>query len=171
MIINRVQLKPGEVVGDLGTGREGRMAIAAGKIIGDHGKVYAVDVVKAILPVVATKAKLVGVNTIQTVWSDLEVYGAARAIADQTLTVAFMITVLFQSQKRYDMLHEAARMLQPGGRLVVVDWKPGTHTPFGPSEDRRVHASEVEHYAEQLNLKLVEQFEAGPYHWGLIFMK
>lgn len=170
-IIQRLGLRSGSKVADFGTGREGRMALAAGKVIGEHGVAYAVDVVKSILPAVANKATMHGINNVQTIWSDLEIYGATRAIPDNTLDVGFLVTTLFQSDKRPQMIAECHRMLKPGGKLVMVDWKPGSNMPLGPEEDRRVHIDEVKAYAQELSMQLSEEFEAGAYHWGLIFIK
>jgi ubiquinone/menaquinone biosynthesis C-methylase UbiE len=170
-ILRRSDIKPGDVVADLGTGREGRMAIPAGQIIGDSGIAYAVDVVKAILPAVQAKARMRGVNNVQTIWSDLEVFGATRAIRDNTLTIGYVVTTLFQSSKREAMLRECHRMVRPGGKLVAVDWKPGAKAPLGPEEARRVHPEEIKAICEKLNMHLVDEFSAGPYHWGLIFVK
>ncbi len=170
-ILHRAQVKPGDVVADFGTGREGRLAIPAGQLVGSSGVVYAVDVVKVILPAVLTKAKMRGVNNLQTVWSNLEIYGATRTIRDNSVTVGFLVTTLFQSAKHADIITECHRMIQPGGRLVVVDWKPGMRAPLGPSEDRRVHPEEVKTICGKLAMQLADEFEAGPYHWGLIFIK
>lgn len=170
-ILQRSEIKPGDAVADLGTGREGRMAIPAAQIVGESGASYAVDVVKAILPAVQAKARMRAVNNVQTVWSDLEVYGATRAIRDNTLTIGYVVTTLFQSSKRPEMLRECHRMVRPGGKLVVVDWKPGVKAPLGPEEARRVHPEEVKGICEKLGMHLVDEFEAGPYHWGLIFVK
>src|SRR3989338_1259772 len=120
-VIKHADLKPGDAVADLGTGREGKIALVASPIIGEAGVAYAVDGVKAILPAVATKAKMHGLNNVQTVWSDLEVYGATRAIGDNTLAECFLVTMLFQSNKREEVLREAQRMIRPGGKLIVVD--------------------------------------------------
>lgn len=170
-VLRRAKLKIGDTVADFGTGREGRLAIPAGHIIGNDGIAYAVDVVKAILPAVQTKAKMRGVNNVQTVWSDLEMYGATRAIRDNSLEVGFLVTTLFQSSKHADMIKECHRMIRPGGRLVVVDWKPGMQAPLGPPEQMRVHPEAVTAICQQLKMQLQESFEAGAYHWGLIFVK
>ncbi len=170
-ILHQSGIKPGDMVADLGTGREGRMAIPAAQIVGESGASYAIDVVKAILPAVQTKAKMRGANNVQTVWSDLEVYGATRAIRDNTLTIGYLVTTLFQSSKHEAMIKECHRMIRPGGKLVMVDWKPGVQTRVGPEEARRVHPEEVKSICEKMNMHQVDEFEAGPYHWGLIFVK
>lgn len=170
-ILRRAELKPGDVVADLGTGREGRLAIPAGKVVGDSGISYAVDVVKAILPTIQSKAKMHNVHNVKTIWSDLEVYGATKAIRDNTLTVGFVVTTLFQSTKHADMLYECHRMVRPGGKLIVVDWKPGMNSPLGPAEHLRVHPEEVKGICAKLSMQLHSEFEAGLYHWGLVFIK
>ena len=120
-ILRYAQLKVGDVVADFGTGREGKIALPAARIVGKAGTVYAVDVVKAILPAVQTKAKLHGLENVTTVWSDLEIYGATKTIRDNVLSAGFLVTVLFQSKKRQDMIQECHRTIRPGGRLVVVE--------------------------------------------------
>ncbi len=170
-ILRHAQLKMGDSVADFGTGREGKIALPAARLVGKEGTVYAVDIVKVILPAVQTKAKLHGLENVTTVWSDLEIYGATRTIRDNFLTAGFLVTVLFQSKKRQEMMQECHRTIRPGGRLVVVDWKPGVNSPLGPIDTMRVHPSEIKKIAEDLHMQLVEEFEAGPYHWGLVFLK
>lgn len=170
-ILRYAQLKMGDAAADFGTGREGKIALPAARMVGKEGTIYAVDVVKAILPAVQTKAKLHGLDNVTTVWSDLEIYGATKTIRDNVLAAGFLVTVLFQSTRRTEMIQECHRMLRPGGKLVVVDWKPGVNSPLGPVENMRVHPEEIKKIAEGLHMQLVEEFEAGPYHWGLAFLK
>lgn len=170
-IVQRAGVKSGDIIADLGTGREGRMALAGGKVVGDNGKAYAVDVVKSILPAIASKAKMHGINNVETVWSDLEMYGATRAIPDNRLDVGFLVTTLFQSNNRKAMMEECVRMIKPGGKLVVVDWKPDVQAPLGPEMNRRVYSDEIKTIAAELKLQLVDEFDAGVYHWGLMFTR
>lgn len=170
-LLRRAQVKSGDVVADFGTGREGRIAIPAGQSVGNSGVSYAIDVVKSILPAVQTKARMRGANNVQTVWSDLEIYAATRAIRDNSLDAGFLVTTLFQSSKRAEMITECHRMIRPGGRLVIVDWKPEVQTPIGPPQQMRVHPQEAQEICKKLNMQLTEEFDASPYHWGLIFIK
>lgn len=170
-LVARADVKPGMLVADLGTGREGRMALAAGKVMANNGTAFAVDVVKSILPAISTKARMHGINNVVTVWSDLEIYGATRAITDNTLDVGFVVTTLFQSQKPADLLRECLRMIKPGGKLVVVDWKPSAESPLGPPASARVHPESVKELLNDGKIQLIDEFDAGPYHWGLLFVK
>jgi len=170
-ILKKLDIKSGSIVADLGTGREGRMALASAKMIGDDGIAYAVDIVKAILPAVQTKAAIYGLHTVRTVWSNLEIYGATKVISDNSLDVAFLVTILFQSKKQEDIMKEAKRMLKPGGRLCVVDWKANMPNLLGPAQGQRVNPETIKKLGQNLKLKLKEEFDAGQCHWGLIFIK
>ncbi len=131
LVLQAGAVKIGDSIADFGTGREGKVALPAAKVVGPNGTVYAVDVVKSILPTIQTKARMHGLNNVNVIWSDLEMYGATKTIRDNSLSAGFAVTVLFQSKQREALLKECHRMVRPGGRLVVVDWKPGVNAPLG----------------------------------------
>jgi len=156
-------------VGDLGCGGMAYFTLQAGKMVGDKGQVYAVDVVKSILPSIETKIKLEGLTNIKTVWSNLEIFGATK-IPEATLDLALVINVLFQSKKQKEIMEEAIRLLKKGGKLIVVDWQ-ASGAPLGPQAKDRIPPEKVEEIAQSLNLKKEKSFEAGPYHYGFVFAK
>lgn len=159
----------GTRVGDLGCGRTGYFTLQAAKMVGDKGQVYGVDIIKEVLQSVASRAKLEGLDNIKTIWSNLEILGATR-IKEASLDFALVINVLFQSQKQKEILKEAARLLKRGGKLLVVDWGE-REAPFGPKVKDRVPPKVVERIMFELNFKKEKSFEAGPYHYGYVFIK
>ena len=170
-ILQKAGLRPGQTVADLGTGREGRFALAAGKTVGEYGKVWAIDISKDLLPSIETKAAMLGINNVHTLWSDLEMVGASKStIPDDSIDLAVVATVLYQSKKKKQIIEEAVRMTKSGGKIVVVDWKK-IETPFGPPMTERVDPEDVKTIASGLGLLLLEEFEAGEYHYGMIFQK
>lgn len=169
-LLTKAGVEPGMKVGDLGVGRQGTLTIAAGRRVTSTGVVYAVDVVKEILRLISEKVENAGVHNVLTVWSDLEVYGGARQIIDGALDTGMLVNTIYQSQHRADMMKECSRMIHPGGTLLVVDWKKA-QTPFGPPVEHRATAEEVKEIASSLGLQLVDSFEAGEYHWGVLFQK
>lgn len=164
-----VEINYGSRVGDLGCGGMGYFALQAGRLIGDKGQVYAVDVLKSVLASVETRVNLEGLTNIKTVWSNLEIFGATK-IKEESLDLALVINVLFQNKKHKEILEEAKRLLKKGGKLVVIDWQT-TGTLFGPAAKDRVPPAKVEEVAQNLNLKKEKSFEAGPYHYGFVFVK
>jgi len=162
-------LAPGSIVADLGAGGAAYFTIQAAKLVGDQGQVYAVDVVKNVLSSIDSKAQMSGLYNIKTIWSNLEIFGATK-IPAETIDCALLVSVLFQSKQQEKIIAEATRLLKSGGKLLVVDWsdtKPG----FAPQADLQVDPEAIIAAAQKLNLTLEQRFQAGNYHFGLIFIK
>lgn len=169
-LLQRAGVDVGMSVADMGTGREGSFVTAAAQLVTSTGTVYALDVVKDILTLVQERAEAAGLHNVVPIWTDLEMYGATRRIVDGMLDVGIVANTLFQSEKRDDMIAECVRMIKPGGTLLVVDWKTSP-TPMGPPLEHRVDPEEIKRSAQRHELHLAEEFEAGEYHWGLLFKK
>lgn len=169
-LLKRAGVDVGMRVADMGAGREGTFAFTAAKMVTDTGHVYALDVVKEVLGALESSARTHGFNNVTTVWTDLELYGATAQIADSSLDFGILSDTLFQSPEKEDMLRECFRMIRPGGKMLVVEWKPAA-TAIGPDVETRVHPDEVRRLAQQLHLQVVEEFEAGEYHWGMIIQR
>ncbi len=168
-IFETIDLAEGMKVGDLGCGNSGYFTFIAARIVGEKGTVYAVDVQKTVVENIKHQAEWSNVINIVPIWSNLEIYQATK-IPDGTLDMALLTNVLHQSQKRSAIVKEATRMLKSGGKLLVTEWKR-SHIPFGPSVELRVNKEEVITTALHNGLNLEKDFEAGPYHFGLLFIK
>lgn len=165
----QLNLKEGMRVGDLGCGGHGHFPIRAARLVGNGGVVYAVDILKSVLAEISKKARLEGISNIKPIWTNLELVGAA-AIPPASLDTALLINVLFQTKDRASIFREAKRLLKPDGTLLVVDWKL-TATPFGPKPWQRIAPETIQAFAAAAGLRLRETFDAGRYHYGMIFFR
>ncbi len=168
-IMDELDIKQGMLVADLGCGTAGHFVFPAAKRVGDSGKVFAADILKSVLETVENRARVDGFINIETVWTNLEIYGATK-IANDTLDIAMLINVLFQTKPLENVIREAIRLIKPGGKLLIIDWKI-SGTPFGPKEIDRIDSEKVKSFILELNLILHKEFDAGPYHFGMIFTK
>ncbi|MBU0707284.1 methyltransferase domain-containing protein [Patescibacteria group bacterium] len=166
-IIQKAGVSYSMKVADFGCGGSGIFSLQAAKAVGDKGIVYAVDILKSVLASVLSKARMQGINNVKTVWSNLEIFKATK-IPDNNLDCGLLINTLFQSKRQKEMLQEVKRMIKREGMMLIVDWKP-QGAPFGPLETDRVSAEKIEAIARDLGFQLLESFEAGPYHYGLLF--
>ena len=107
-------LEPGLVVGDLGCGT-GHLAVAMAPFV---QRVVAVDGSQAMLDV--ARARLGDVRNVDLRRGDLE----SLPIRDNELDIAMLSVVLSYAADPAAVLAEAARALQPGGRLLVADLMP-----------------------------------------------
>jgi len=156
-------------VADLGCGASGHFVFPAASMVGEKGEVYAVDILKTVLETISRRIKQENISNIKTIWSNLEIFGATK-IESGSLDLAFLVDTLYQSHKRVEILRESVRMLKKEGKLIVVEWK-NIALPFGPPVEERVKIDPIKVGAQKLGLKLEEEFFAGQYHYGLVFVK
>jgi hypothetical protein len=55
-------------------------------------------------------------------------------------------------------------------KMLIIEWKH-IDSPLGPPLNKKVQKSALKEAAPKLGLSLEDEFEAGPYHYGLIFHK
>ncbi len=169
LIFEQSGLGAGMKIADLGCGAAGHFVIPAAKIVGERGTVFAVDLLKSVLEAVKSRVKLEEVSNVEYVWSNLEIYGATK-IASESLDFVLLANTLWQIKKREEVFREATRLIKKGGKLLVVEWGMG-EAPLGPPPERRVSKDFVREVAKNNGLSEIKEFKAGPYHYGLIFMK
>lgn len=165
----KVGISEGMRVGDLGCGARGYFALQAAKMVGKRGLVYAVDILQSALEGVMGNARLLGIDNLKTVWADLAKYKATKIPAG-SLDFALLINILFQADKDDDIIKEAVRLIKPNGKLVICDWKK-TSAPFGPLVKYRPDPEELKRVLDEFGWATKKEFEAGPYHFALIFEK
>ncbi len=166
-LLEKTDLKEGWRVADFGCGARGHFTLQAAKMVGTKGVVYAIDVLKSALNGVESNARLHGLFNIRTLWSDLEILGATK-LPENYLDLALLINILFQVKDRQTVIKEAIRLVKKQGKLLIVDWKE-TSAPFGPLVKDRISAQKVKQIGAELGLKLEKEFEAGSYHYALLF--
>ena len=156
-------------VADLGCGSSGHFVFPSAQIVGKHGMIYAVDILKTSLEALNKRVKQENIENIQTIWSDLEIYKATK-IEPESLDVGLLINTLYQSRKRIEIIRESMRIIKRGGYLLVVEWED-TSLPFGPPPGERVKIEQLKKVCQKMGLRVIEQFEAGEYHYGILFEK
>lgn len=158
-------IKQGQTVADLGSGN-GHFSLAAARLVGPQGLVYAVDIRKVVLAALKNQAERSGLSNLQFIWSDLEQVGAAEAVKDETVDFLILVNIFYLVPNRYALWQEAIRMARPGAIFVVSDWEMHS-TSFGPKVSERVELQAVKKMALELGLHYLDQFKPSASHWGL----
>jgi ubiquinone/menaquinone biosynthesis C-methylase UbiE len=168
-ILSKMGIDEKQQVAELGCGNFGFFVFPLARLVGRYGRVYAVDILKTTLEEVAKEAKKENLPQITTIWSNLEIF-KATGIETGSLDNAFLINILHQSEKRLEILRETIRLLKRGGKLLIIEWK-NTDIPLGPALEKRVKLDSLKTAVPKIGLGIKEEFEAGPYHYGLILTK
>lgn len=166
---DELQLVPGSWVGDFGCGGAAYFTFETARQVGEGGFVYAVDVLKSVLDNIKRRSKELNLRNIDTLWSNLEKFGACK-INNNSLDYGLLINIMFQNKNRAGLLKEVVRMIKAGGKILVIDWKEGRF-PIGPRPENRMTLQELVGLADLVGIKLDKKFEAGQYHYGVIFIK
>jgi ubiquinone/menaquinone biosynthesis C-methylase UbiE len=168
-LLERVGIREGQRVADLGCGSLGHFVFPAAQLVGGKGAVYAVDIQKGTLEQIERIAKEQQFWNVYPVWSDIDVFRATR-IDEASLDITLLINNLFLSQNRPQLVKEIARLTRPGGTVVVVEWKT-SNSPIGPPAAQRISLEEAKKVFETPLLTYGDTFEAGEYHYGLIYKR
>lgn len=160
-ILKRLKLKEEMQAADFGSG-SGGWVIPLAKIL-EGGRVYAVDILEEPLSALRAKINLEKITNVKIIRADVE---KGVDIFEESLNLVLMTNLLFEAENKKKILDEGKKLLKRGGKILVVDWKE--NAPAGP-KGKRVSPEEIKKAARELNLKLEKEFDAGIYHFGLIF--
>lgn len=166
-VIEELDIKEGMKIADFGCGA-GYFAIPLAKIVGEKGKVYALDVLKTALESVRSRTKVEGLLNVISIWSNLEIFNGSK-LKDESIDLALLSNILFQSSKKSGMIKEVKRILKKGGKMIIIEWRK--NQPMGPPEKFIVHRDLVSDLTKKEGFKFEKEFSAGRHHWGMIFIK
>jgi ubiquinone/menaquinone biosynthesis C-methylase UbiE len=162
-------LSAGQTLADLGAG-SGFYVMAAGKIVGERGAVYAVDILETALDHIAAQARLQGLRNVKSLHADLEQSGTLADIPTGSLDCVLLANILHQIKNRQQLLAESYRVLKTGGKLIALEWNDEA-SPIGPQISDRVPAKVMKTLATACAFKEAGELPVDHYHYGLMFIK
>jgi ubiquinone/menaquinone biosynthesis C-methylase UbiE len=162
-VIAALHLREGEDIADLGAGT-GFFALPMAKALGSGGRVFAVDVAPEMLARLRSRLTEAGIENVQCFEGEASSTGLSSACAD----VVFMANVWHEFDDHAEVLAEARRLLKPGGRIAILDWRPDAEPGHGPPVGHRIAASAAEASMEAAGLVIRFDGNVGRYSWLLI---
>jgi ubiquinone/menaquinone biosynthesis C-methylase UbiE len=136
VIVERLELRPGMAVLDVGCG-PGRVAIPIASKVGPEGEVVAVDIQPGMLRRAQEKARAAKVTNIRF----LEAAVGEGKLPRDRFDRALLVTVLGEIPDRERALREIFDALKPGGRLSVTEVIFDPHFQSRQSVARLAHST------------------------------
>ena len=162
-----LHLQPGEAVLDLGCG-EGRYTLPLASRVGPGGSVYAVDLWEEGLALLRARADQEGLANLRIIRAD-----ASRPLPlpGGCIDLALLATVLHdlaEAGQAKGALAEVARLVKPGGRLAIVEFKKVAGPP-GPPLAIRLAPDEVNALLRPYGFEPGEVTDLGPHTYLAMF--
>lgn len=165
-VVEALPLKNNFIVADFGCGSGFFTVTLAEKV--PKGLVVGIDILLSSLEALSLKIREQGIKNVNLILGDLE-KEKGSGLKDESCDLVFIGNVLFQVEDKKAILKEAVRVLKKGGFLVIIDW--GENALLGPAKELRLSKRQVVQIVRALGLKKEKEFEAGQFHFGLIFKK
>lgn len=165
-VLALLHISPGETIADIGAGT-GYFALPIAGRIGNRGRVVAVDSQSEMLDWMRRKMETAGFSNIQLVHAEAE----ATTLPGASCDLVFMANVWHEFPSREAVLAEAARILKPGGRLAILDWRPDVEREAGPPIEHRIGVPDCVHEMKAAGFEPNSMGNVGAYSWLVIGLR
>jgi len=162
LAIRELELPRDAWIGDLGCG-PGTFSLPLAKACPD-GVVLASDVEPAQLDRLRERLAQAELDNVIPVLASYD----DPHFPPRLLDLVLIVDTFHHIDDRVQYLRRLRRTLKPGGRLAVLEYKPG-ELPVGPPADHKLAAGELERELEEAGWTEVERFGSHPYHNFVIF--
>lgn len=162
-----------EILAQIGLREEGRFAdigcgigyfsIPASEVVGTKGVVYALDVKEEMIEVIDKKVEENNLNNIRAVITDEYDF----KLDDNSVSYAFMCTVLHEIEDKIKFLNETKRILSSSGKLAVVEWIK-KESDWGPPVIHRLDSIDVIQELLGCGFKNLDYIELNEYFYIVI---
>jgi ubiquinone/menaquinone biosynthesis C-methylase UbiE len=163
VVIEALGVQPEQFVADVGAGT-GYFTVRLSRVVGRKGRVIAVDVEPAMVEFIRTRATTAGLDNIESILTRPNEPGLEPSSVD----LVFICNTWHHIDDRLRYLGRLRGVLRPGGRVAIVDFKPG-ELPVGPPKGHKLAAETVVAEFTQAGWKLREAIDVLPYQYVLVF--
>jgi ubiquinone/menaquinone biosynthesis C-methylase UbiE len=164
-ILQATELEEGMTFVDIGCS-DGYFTFLAAKIVGEKGKVYAVDVDPLAVERLKKRAEEEGYKNITAVVGKAEETVFCKNCAD----VVFFSMDLHDFEDPGKALYNAYQMVKMEGIIADLDWRKA-EIPVGPPFEIKFSEITVTNLMQAQGLMVEKSFDVGPYHYLILARK
>lgn len=165
-VIAAMQLKPGDVVADIGSG-SGYFTRRLARAVLPGGLVYGVDIQPEMNAILAENCAKEGVTNVEIILGET----ADPKLPPESIDWMLLVDVYHEFQEPKPMLAKMLEALKPGGRVCLLEYRllgdTGTHI----KKDHRMSVEQVLREWEPAGFVLLKRHEFLPAQHMFIFQK
>lgn len=170
-IVESLKLKPGEVIADVGSG-PGYYTFKFANLVGDKGKVYAIDTVSEHLNYVEKISAKYDVKNVETIHTPGDNIGVPESAVDLVYLCSLYHNIygMTKQDERESFVGSIYKSLQKDGKLIVVDnaMVDRAEIPYhGPYIAKELIIAQLKYYG----FRLVDDYAFIPQRYVLVFQK
>lgn len=158
-------LEEGDIMADIGCGI-GYFTIPASKIVGESGKIFAMDILSEMLEDVELKISENNISNIEMVLTEEN----NLKLEDNKATFAFISLVLHEANEKEDFLSEVKRIIAPEGKIAIVEWEK-VDSEFGPHIDHRLDKMDLIKILDTFGFNNISTIDIGENFYGIVAQK
>jgi ubiquinone/menaquinone biosynthesis C-methylase UbiE len=159
-VLSLLAVRPGEAIADVGAGT-GYFSLPLAEAAGAEGRVYAIDSQVEMLDRIVHKLEHSAFTNIELMHTE----AGRTALPDASCDLFFLANIWHEIEDQIAVLHESLRVLKPGGRIAILDWRTDVEPLAGPPLDHRISVLQVGTALNFAGFNQIELSEAGRYHW------
>jgi ubiquinone/menaquinone biosynthesis C-methylase UbiE len=164
-LVKILRVKPGQTVCDMGCGN-GFYTLPLAKLVGDDGRVLAVDIQPEMLELLKERAAAEKVKNIKTVLGTV----VDPKLPAASLDLVLMVDVYHEFSHPEHMLRAIRQSLKPGGRIALVEFRgEDPDVPIKPLH--KMTKAQIKKEFPPNGFKLVEEFDALPWQHVMFFQR
>ncbi len=162
-VLTALNLKPGEVIADIGAG-SGYFTFRIAHHVGARGKVFAVDVSPDMIRHVNRRIRDLKTTNVVSILADAD----DPLLAGQSINRFFICDVWHHVENPTKYLATMKKMLKPGGEIVMIDFHK-KELPFGPAMHMKIAREDLIKQMETNGFRLAKEHTFLPYQYFLVF--
>ena len=163
-VVRLLNLTSGMSIADIGAG-SGFFALPFARIIEPDGRLFAVDLQPEMLEFLPAKLRS---SASPRNLELIEGEATATNLKDASCDLVFLGNVWHELDDHARVLREMARILRPGGRVSILDWRTDVQNPPGPPACHRIAAADTAAALQIAGWAVLQTTDVGRYSYLVI---
>jgi ubiquinone/menaquinone biosynthesis C-methylase UbiE len=162
-VLTALDLKPGEVIADIGAG-SGYFTFRLARHVGVKGKVYAVDVSPDMIRHINRRIRELKSNNVVSVLA----FPDDPLLPEGSVNRVFICDVWHHVEDQAKYLSLIKKIIRPGGEIVMIDFHK-KELPVGPPLQMKIAREDLIKQMENNGFRLTKEHTFLPYQYFLVF--